>query len=175
MADKTNTDIANTDTANTNTQNTDKTELRRRYIKLNRPAKLEDVELDGFDMLIAYQCLPNEVDVNPVMERALLRGMKLAVPALEPGKFALIDRVVCPVQGPEFDISQVSEKALMLVPALAYTKDGARLGRGGGWYDRALARCPQNVLKCGVCRKEAIAQSLPQESYDMRVDRVYSV
>ncbi len=154
---------------------TDKTELRRRYIKLNRPAKLQEVELDGFEMLIAYQSLPNEVDVNPVMEKALARGLKVAVPALEPGHFAAIDRVVCPVQGPEFDISSVGEKALMLVPALAYTEDGARLGRGGGWYDRALARCPQNVVKCGVCRKEAVAQSLPQESYDMKVDRVYSV
>lgn len=157
------------------TDNTDKTELRRIYIKLNRPAKLEDVKLDGYEMLIAYQSLPNEVDVNPVMEKALSRGMKVAVPALEPGHFALIDRVVCPVQGPEFDISGVKEKALMLVPALAYTQDGARLGRGGGWYDRTLARCPENVLKCGVCRKEAVAQSLPQESYDMNVDRVYSV
>ncbi len=153
----------------------DKTELRRKYIKINRPAKLEDVELDGFDMLIAYQSLPNEVDVNPVMEKALSMGMKLAVPALEPGHFACIESVVCPVQGPEFDISQVSEHALMLIPALAYTEDGARLGRGGGWYDRALARCPENVLKCGVCRKESIAPSLPQESYDMKVDRVYSV
>lgn len=155
--------------------NTDKTELRRKYIKLNRPAKLEEVELDGFDMLIAYQSLPNEVDVNSVMEKAFACGMKVAVPALEPGQFALIDKVVCPIQGPAFDISQVSEKALMLVPALAYTKDGARLGRGGGWYDRALARCPKCVLKCGVCRTEAIAESLPQESFDMKVERVYSV
>ena len=153
----------------------DKTELRRKYIKLNRPAKLEDVELDGFEMLIAYQSLPNEVDVNPVMEKAFARGMRVAVPALEPGRFAFIDKVLCPLQGPEFDISQVSDRALMLIPALAYTRDGARLGRGGGWYDRALARCPLNVLKCGVCRTEAIADSLPQESYDMKVDRVYSV
>ncbi len=156
-------------------ETTDKTELRRKYIKLNRPAELREVELDGYEMLIAYQSLPNEVDVNPVIEKALAKGLKVAVPALEPGHFATIERVVCPVQGAEFDISSVREKALMLVPALAYTEDGARLGRGGGWYDRALARCPQNVLKCGVCRKEAIAQSLPQESYDMKVDRVYSV
>jgi len=61
---------------------------------------------------------------------------------------------------------------LILVPGLAFTKEGKRLGRGGGFYDRLLNRYKGN--KIGLCFKEQIKKDLPSERHDRRVDQVIS-
>ncbi len=61
---------------------------------------------------------------------------------------------------------------VILVPGLAFTRDGARLGRGGGYYDRYLATMPASTLKIGVCFAVQIVASLPTEPHDQRVDTV---
>jgi len=57
-------------------------------------------------------------------------------------------------------IIPVSEIALLLVPGLAFTRDGCRLGRGGGFYDRFLAELPASTMKLGVCFDEQIVATL---------------
>lgn len=61
---------------------------------------------------------------------------------------------------------------LMIVPAVAYTRDGVRLGRGGGYYDRYMSRPGFRAFKVGVCFGVQIADELPAEPHDVRVDRV---
>ena len=65
-----------------------------------------------------------------------------------------------------------SELGLILVPGLAFTRDGHRLGRGGGFYDRFLSRLPASTSKLGVCFDRQIVESLPAESHDQLVDAV---
>ena len=57
----------------------------------------------------------------------------------------------------------------ILVPGVAFTRDGRRLGRGGGYYDRLLARCPAHVVRIGVCFECQILDALPLEAHDQRV------
>lgn len=64
-----------------------------------------------------------------------------------------------------------SKEDLMLVPAVAYTVQGQRLGRGKGYYDRYLAEhasCPT----LGLCRSHQLRRSLPEEGHDKRVNAV---
>lgn len=61
---------------------------------------------------------------------------------------------------------------LVLVPGLAFARDGRRLGRGGGFYDRLLARLPAQCAKLGVCFASQLVEELPCEAHDMRVDAV---
>ena len=58
----------------------------------------------------------------------------------------------------------------MLVPGLAFTGDGVRLGHGGGYYDRLLERCRCTTV--GVCFAEQIVDVLPVQSHDVKVGRV---
>ncbi|MDQ2584608.1 5-formyltetrahydrofolate cyclo-ligase [Saccharothrix yanglingensis] len=60
--------------------------------------------------------------------------------------------------------------ALVLVPALAVDHAGVRLGKGGGYYDRALASCA--APKVAVVRDEEFVPVLPAEPHDVRVDAV---
>lgn len=61
---------------------------------------------------------------------------------------------------------------LLLIPALAVDRSGMRLGRGGGWYDRVLARLtPEQRVFAVVFGDEVFAvDSLPFFPHDQRVD-----
>jgi 5-formyltetrahydrofolate cyclo-ligase len=61
---------------------------------------------------------------------------------------------------------------LLLVPLLAATLDGIRLGQGGGYYDRALAalRAKGPVTAVGLAWEVQIADFLPQDGWDQRLD-----
>ncbi len=59
---------------------------------------------------------------------------------------------------------------LALVPALCYDRAGFRLGRGGGFYDRFLAR--YNGFSVGLCRQALLQCRVPREDHDLGVDLV---
>lgn len=56
---------------------------------------------------------------------------------------------------------------LVLVPGLAFSRDGTRLGRGRGHYDRFLAALPAQALRCGVCFECQVSDALPAEPHDV--------
>ena len=58
----------------------------------------------------------------------------------------------------------------IFIPGLAFSKDGGRLGFGGGWYDRLLARIPDKTIKIGVCWNELLIDSVPMDAWDVHVD-----
>ena len=63
----------------------------------------------------------------------------------------------------------LEELAGVLVPGLGFNKKGRRLGRGRGFYDKALADYPGP--KIGICFDcQVLEQDLPEEAHDIRVD-----
>ena len=73
------------------------------------------------------------------------------------------------------DSWRFSAPELLIVPGLAFDKQGYRLGYGGGFYDRYLARYPQ-VKTIGVCRRSQIVSGrLPIETFDRPMDKVICV
>lgn len=57
----------------------------------------------------------------------------------------------------------------VLVPGLAFTPGGARLGQGGGHYDRLLAALPPRALRIGVGYDFQVLEDLPTEAHDMQL------
>ena len=64
----------------------------------------------------------------------------------------------------------LSEADLVVVPGLAFTGSGKRLGRGRGFYDRALAGLPGRVRRMGVCFEFQVLDDLPTEPHDAPLD-----
>lgn len=66
---------------------------------------------------------------------------------------------------------------LIFVPAVAYTEEGARLGQGGGYYDRYLNGygADKRPISVGICYDFQVYTALPVESHDYMVDYVLSV
>jgi 5-formyltetrahydrofolate cyclo-ligase len=64
---------------------------------------------------------------------------------------------------------------VVVVPGVAFTADGHRLGQGGGWYDRFLSDVGGETVTIGVCFAEQVVSVVPQEPHDISVRRVISV
>ena len=58
----------------------------------------------------------------------------------------------------------------VVVPGLAFTVDGARMGRGKGYYDKYLSQSDFSALKIGVCYREQMVPEIPLESHDVMMD-----
>ena len=65
-----------------------------------------------------------------------------------------------------------AEIDLLLVPGVAFTPDGHRMGRGKGFYDRFLAGFHGTIF--GVCFAEQLVPRLPMEDHDRQVDKVFA-
>ncbi len=62
------------------------------------------------------------------------------------------------------------EVEFALLPGVAFTRDGVRLGYGGGYYDKLLAGMVQRPVLVAAAFALQVVESLPQESYDIRVE-----
>jgi 5-formyltetrahydrofolate cyclo-ligase len=66
----------------------------------------------------------------------------------------------------------ITRAGLVVVPAVAVDRDGVRLGRGGGSYDRALARAAPDAFVVALLYDGDLVDSLPAEEHDRRVNAV---
>lgn len=156
-----------------------------------RAASLFD-GLDAGSTVAAYVPMGSEIDVSPVLMHVLERGLRLLVPMLGTGMDVgwgelrtLDDLCVAgdgrgrpeePVHAKTLGMEALRDAALVLVPALAVDARGTRLGRGGGWYDRALEHRAPVAPVVAVCWPwEVLGPGdgfLPSEPHDLPVDGV---
>jgi 5-formyltetrahydrofolate cyclo-ligase len=71
-------------------------------------------------------------------------------------------------------VDAVREAGLVLAPALAVARDGTRLGRGGGSYDRALSRCADATVVTAIVFDDEIVERLPRDPWDRPVHAAVS-
>lgn len=72
----------------------------------------------------------------------------------------------CPVNASEIDV--------IIVPGVAFTGKGARLGRGKGYYDKYMSQSCFRAYKIGVCYSCQLVDDLPCEEHDVVMDEVIS-
>ncbi|MBP3761534.1 MAG: 5-formyltetrahydrofolate cyclo-ligase [Ruminococcus sp.] len=75
------------------------------------------------------------------------------------------------IKEPDISLQQpvITDKTVRILPALALTEKGERLGYGGGYYDRFLADYPQ-IFKIAMIYEKLISDSLPSMPHDVRAD-----
>ena len=69
-------------------------------------------------------------------------------------------------------LSAPDEVEFALLPGVAFTRDGARLGYGGGYYDKLLASMTQRPVLVAAAFALQIVEALPQEATDVKVEWV---
>jgi 5-formyltetrahydrofolate cyclo-ligase len=135
-------------------------------------------EYQAASTVMAFNGFTSEPDTDPLFGRLAAEGKRLLLPRIQDGNI-----VVCAAEGPmaksRIGVDEPQGPALpfelvefVIVPGLAFTPDGARLGYGGGFYDRFLPQVP--VPNTGVCFAEQVVDTLPVEAHDIRVQRVVS-
>jgi 5-formyltetrahydrofolate cyclo-ligase len=86
---------------------------------------------------------------------------------LAPGRFGTLEPV-----GPRLGPTAVGTADVVVVPALAVDRAGVRLGRGRGYYDRALGHARDGALIVAVVFDDELVDELPREAHDHRVHAV---
>jgi 5,10-methenyltetrahydrofolate synthetase len=81
---------------------------------------------------------------------------------LLPGRFGILE------PGSHCRTVPLNQLDLVLVPGVAFDKQGRRLGRGYGYYDRLLASI--GGIKCAIAFDEQLAIQIPVESHDILLD-----
>lgn len=136
------------------------------------------------DTIMNYVSIGNEVFTHDFIQRAISEGKKILVPKCEPNSRKIILSHVIDferdlekgfkglIEPKKETLRPVSsdESDLILVPGLAFTKAGHRLGYGGGYYDRFLAGISKNIPKVALAFELQIVDTLPVESYDIPMD-----
>ncbi len=134
------------------------------------------------EMIYGYWPINQEVRTLPILERALLDGKRIALPKVVQGEIRFIEmrdlsRISRGFKGipePSDDAPEAADRfALVLMPGLAFDPQGHRIGYGGGYYDRFLAREPDHPT-VALCYDFQVFPHLETEENDRPVDFVIS-
>lgn len=129
-----------------------------------------------------YGYLPynQEVRTIPMLQRALDEGKRVAVPKVygEEMRFIYLEDLTQVSKGyagipePIADAPVADDqRALVLMPGLAFDPQGHRIGYGGGFYDRFLAQEPHHPT-LALCYEFQMQAHLDTEEFDIPVDTV---
>ncbi|WP_446218200.1 5-formyltetrahydrofolate cyclo-ligase [Micromonospora sp. IBHARD004] len=124
---------------------------------------------------------PGGPDLPAVLRAALEPAAELLLPVLrddldldwaaytDPESLVAAGRGLREPAGPPLGRSAVADAGLVVVPALAVDHRGLRLGRGGGSYDRALARVPVTTVTVALLHDGELVASVPAQPHDRPV------
>lgn len=159
---------------------------QRHAASVHACAKL--VKLEAFEhanVVMLYMPLAMEVDPTAVALHCFRRGQTVCVPKVDWARKDMDPVEVTSLDDHVMDCDEHGVRTprhcrpimpalidLVVVPALAFDPQGNRLGRGGGYYDRFLARLKPEVVTVGLVFDQQIVDSIPVNSHDVTVDIV---
>ena len=176
----------------------DKKTLRKRYLAAR--TALSAGEKQGIDRAITenvlksalyreakcvfcYVSTAEEIDTRAILEAALRDGKTVCVPLCGRGGSMSARRITAlsDLQTGHYGILEPPDTAeeiapedidLVLAPALSCDRAGFRLGYGGGYYDRFLAKT--GAVCAALCAEARLTDALPAEPFDRRCDYIFT-
>ena len=120
---------------------------------------LGTAEWQQANTVLLYNALPDEINLQLLIDDARGSGKEIILPDQS-------------ANAPVIPTEVVAEVNLAIIPGRAFTRNGKRLGRGGGWYDRLLSqlKCP----KWGVAFACQIKKDIPTDEWDIRMNKIIS-
>ena len=133
--------------------------------------------------LAVYLASPDEINIDPYIEYMLQASVEVVAPRWNGETYELaklkglaendLRRGPMGIREPaDADIVEPKNVYAWIMPGLAFTKEGKRLGYGGGWYDRFLSSAPKGAIKIGVGYSFQIVDDLPSEPHDIQLTDV---
>jgi 5-formyltetrahydrofolate cyclo-ligase len=141
----------------------------------------EHIALGSSDVVAAYWRIRDELDCQPILLKLMDSGQPVVLPAVQ-GSDKPLDLRVWEVGTALYESgfgtlapSELAPRAvpdLILVPLLGFDAHGTRLGYGGGYYDRTLARLPNKPRLIGLAFACQEVAHIPREDHDVPLDAV---
>jgi 5-formyltetrahydrofolate cyclo-ligase len=139
------------------------------------------------ETVILYAAKDNEVATDLLLSDALASQRRVLLPKIVPEtRQLLIKRIrsgdelvpgsfgVLEPRGTEIVAAADLGPALFCVPGVAFSHTGQRLGRGGGYFDRALAALGPLTITAGLAYSFQLLDWLPQSPNDRRLDLIFT-
>ena len=134
--------------------------------------------------IVLYAGKDNEVATDQIFADALASGRRVLFPVipeyrglslvrvcsrdeLRPGTFGLLEPT-----GSEIVSPAKLGRALVCVPGVAFSLEGQRLGRGGGYYDRLIAAIGSQAVTAGLAYSFQVLDRLPESPDDRRLQQI---
>jgi 5-formyltetrahydrofolate cyclo-ligase len=145
---------------------------------------MEAPELRQAATVAAYVSVSSEPGTGPLLDRLHAAGKRVILPLLRadndldwgaydgPDGLRTARRGLLEPAGPPLGPEALTTADVVLVPGVAVGSDGLRLGRGGGSYDRALARVLDGTFVCVLLNSEEVLDSVPRDDHDLSVTAV---
>lgn len=158
--------------------------VRKSHMIADRLFALEMFQESGD--ILTYLSLPQEVQTDSIIERALALGKNIYVPLVDRNeKRLLVTRLrgldIGFVEGDygvrvpaekHWDIVPPSTVDLVVCPGLAFDERGGRLGFGGGYFDRLFRELPDRVFRLALAFQFQILKRVPVEEGDEFVQKI---
>ncbi len=137
-------------------------------------AVLDRADAAGWRCVGGYVPLPSEPGSIELLDALSAQGVRVLVPVLLPDRDLDWAEWDVPAQAAAspLGVTAIASADAVLVPALAVARDGARLGRGGGSYDRALRRTAAGVPIAALLFAAEVVDALPTDEWDIPVTAV---
>lgn len=141
----------------------------------------ETPEIRRAATVAAYVSVSSEPGTGPLLDLLHRSGKRVILPLLQadndldwavydgPRDLHPANRGLLQPAGRPLGADAVATADAVLVPGLAVGRDGTRLGRGGGSYDRALSRVPAGTFVCVLLNSEEVIDSVPRDLHDVPV------
>ncbi|MBK0398014.1 5-formyltetrahydrofolate cyclo-ligase [Limibaculum sp. M0105] len=136
----------------------------------------------GHHIISGYRPIRTEIDPTPLMEALVARGHRLCVPVIEGAGLPLSFREWTPgcemVEGAfGAEVPAQGEwlvPSLLIAPLVAFDRACRRLGYGGGFYDRTLAKLRPSgpTMAVGLAYSAQEMAQIPDEPTDQRLDAI---
>lgn len=127
--------------------------------------------------IFVYVSKNKEVDTRDFIEKALADGKKIYVPKIKSREIIAVKlNDISELEVGRFDIptsmseDSITNPDLTICPGLSFDDDKNRLGFGGGYYDRFLAK--NQGIKIGLMISEFASSKIPTDSWDIKMDYV---
>ena len=153
-------------------------ELRKSKNEQITNALMKENWYEAAKIICVYAAIASEVDLRGFCQRAWKDGKKLYFPKVfgEEMEFYEVDDFICLKEGcfHVMDLKKYEdqpEPVHILVPGVAFSADGYRLGYGKGYYDRYLSMHP-SLMPVGICYSEQREPEIPTDIHDIRMTKL---
>ena len=133
--------------------------------------------------VMAFWPLPSEPDITDTLKNLYNKGITICLPGIDgvcinPYKvddFSKLKPSPIGVHEPDTSSAEAfpdNRLDLVIVPGVAFSRCGDRLGRGGGYYDQFLGRLHPSIPRIAVAFEKQIFRSVPKEPHDIPMHSV---
>lgn len=143
---------------------------------------LANVRVKAASTVMLYYSMPGEVCTHELVEKLYGEGKTVLLPKMTgEGEMCLIPYTgrQCLAKAGAFNIlepqgtpfADYTKIDVAIIPGIAFTADGRRMGRGKGYYDRFLSSA-RSVYKIGLCFPFQVLDDIPTDAHDVPMDEV---